>query len=415
MNKLKILALSHSSANGGAELALKSLIESTSGMIDWSIIYPSANREASLKINGLSQAYYIALPWWCYEGYEIPSVNKNKLKHNIEAVRKIAKEYDIFLTNTLTIPWLAYISTELQKPHLWYVHEYGNIDHKLKFLLDYEPSLTEINNTSTKVLTISNNMKKHLSSVIPPEKISIIHQAIDLETYTNIPIKRYKKSIEIDDITISTIAALRPSKGQHILIEAVHNLQKRGSNTPKIIIRGPNADSQYVDHLLKLSRLVKGVDIKVGFVDPAQIILASDVVFVGSENEALGRGTLEALASGRLVLGSDTGATSALLAAGRGILFDINNLVSLEKSISILPKTLLLNKPEIARKFVIDTYSTFAQKNDFMDIIENLSTKSRATIVTIQDLVDKYDEVNNSQIIKNKIIQIASKSLKYIK
>ena len=281
MNRIKILVLSHSAANGGAELALKSLVESTSSIFDWSIIYPTASSKTSLKINGLSKSYYIALPWWCYEGNTLPSLDKNKLQNNIVAVKNIAKQYDIFLTNTLTMPWLAYISVELHKPHLWYVHEYGNIDHKLKFLLDYEQTLKEINNTSTKILTISNNLERHLSGVIPPENISMIHQAIDLETYTNIPIKQYKKTIAIDDITVSTIAALRPSKGQHLLVEAIYDLQKRGFKTPKVIIRGPNADQQYVQHLIKLSQIVKGVDVKVGFVDPLQIISNTDVVFVG--------------------------------------------------------------------------------------------------------------------------------------
>jgi glycosyltransferase involved in cell wall biosynthesis len=333
MNRKKILVLSHSAANGGAELALKSLVESTSDIFDWSVVYPSAKRQISLSIKGLSNVYYIPLPWWCYEGNDMPTVNKRRLHGNIHTIKRIAKGYDLLLTNTLTIPWLAYISSEIQKPHVWYVHEYGNADHKLNFILGYDESLRIIASKSTKIMTISKNLKEHLSKVIHPENITIIHQAVDLGTYTNIPTKRYNKAPTIDGITIATIAALRPSKGQHLLIDAVYNLQKRGYKTPRIIIRGPNADPQYVDYLNKANKKVKGVDVKIGFVSPDEVLSSADVVFVGSENEALGRGTLEGLASGKLVLGSNTGATSELLAEGRGILFDINNKKSLENAI----------------------------------------------------------------------------------
>jgi glycosyltransferase involved in cell wall biosynthesis len=415
IKKLKILALSHSVANGGAELALKSLIESTSEVYEWSVIYPSKKNKSVLLINGVFNTYYIPMPWWCYEGNDIPSINKKLTLKNIQNIKNISKNYDILLTNTMTIPWLAYASAEIIKPHIWYVHEYGNLDHKLNFILGYDMSLHKIEETSSRIMTISNNLKNHLSKIINSDNISIINQSVDLNTYTKIPVKQYTKQPKLEDITIATIAALRPSKGQHLLINTIYEMQKVGIKTPKVIIRGPDADASYVAHLQNISHKVRGVDVRVGFVEPKEILSNCDVVFVGSDNEALGRGTLEGMSSGRLVLGSNTGATTELLADGRGCLFDLSNEKSLRNGILKLPSMLFERDPVKSRTYVKDNYSVSRQKEDFMNIVKLSMYKKPQYDPNTTKLVAMYREIKLKTTIKNKIRRGVSKVKKFLK
>lgn len=386
MSRKRILVLSHSTQTGGAELALKSLIESTSEKIEWGVVYPSHIKKLGLEINGVSKKYFLSLPWWCYEKNDTPMFDRNRLFKNIKKLESISKNYDILLTNTITVPWLSLVASNLNKPHVWYIHEYGNVDHDLKFILGYDESLKFINQTSDVVITISENLRDHLSKNVDTNKINILHQAIDLQEYSNIAIKDIPKDLK--DVSIGMYAAIKPSKGQHLLIEALQAIESSGKKPPKAIIRGPVADKEYYAKLKSISIDKSYIDLKAEIIVPSSFLKNIDVVFVGSKVEALGRATIEALAAGKVIIGSNTGATKYLL-KNKGILFNLDSkadLLDKIKSLGKLEKTLDREKNRIE---IGNIYNHQNQANEFVEMVNNFTYKNKTRCDT-HDLLYKY-------------------------
>jgi hypothetical protein len=70
---------------------------------------------------------------------------------------------DVIFTNTLTIPWGAIIALILDKPHLWFIHEFCELDHDLKFFLPFETISNIIRDASNLKLAKENFTKEEFS------------------------------------------------------------------------------------------------------------------------------------------------------------------------------------------------------------------------------------------------------------
>lgn len=361
--KSRILALAHSPFVGGGELALKSLIDSTSHLYDWTVVIPhSENIDEKIKSPGVRYVSLPALTWWCYEAHDKPTlINQRRLKASLGTLESLAKDADILLTNTITIPWLGFIAQKNMQPHIWYVHEYGDIDHNLQFIAGYEQSLKMINQSSSRVLTISNDVKQHLSRIIPAEKIDLIHQSIDLNDLVNIPVASH-----FDTFSILCMGAIKPSKGQLIALDAVSKLKN-----VSLDIIGPSADQAYAQLLQKRAESFPNISVQVRRYSPKDELSSHNVLLMCSENEGLGRVTLEGLAAGRLVIGYDCRSTRELLDSQRGILYSPNNAASLQKTIETLNENLSRVNLEQARRYVMDTFSSESQAHDFENCVQN--------------------------------------------
>lgn len=366
--KPRVLVLAHSAQGGGAELALASLIESTLDMFEWSVVFASDSQPASALVKNLRSYTVLDLPWWCYEAHDKPMrIDERRLKSNLKELQYLAEQSDVLLTNTITIPWLGFVAQSIDKPHIWYVHEFGDIDHNLKFILGYRQSLELIANSSTVVLAISSAIREHLSRVIPSEKIMMIHQAIDLQNLLKIPLRRSLSR----PLKLLCAGAMKPSKGQLIAAKATALL---GPDQATIRIAGPSANQKYVEQLLRLKSTAVQVD--VGFTDLKKEYSDADVITMCSDNEALGRITLEAIAAGRIVIGYDCPSTNELLSHGRGVLYKPNTARALSETIESLING-KITKPNLqeARQYVAEAYSMETQASDFSACVIQATTK----------------------------------------
>lgn len=372
--KLRIVALCHSPEIGGAELALASLIESTKNLYEWNLVFVGTkNAPTKLSSNAYSVTY-INLPWWCHEAHDKPKAIEKKILYGmLSKLRTHAESADLLLTNSITIPWLGLIAAEINKPHIWYVHEFGNIDHNLKFIFGYEQSLKTIDACSSRVLTIGSAVKEHLSRVIPEEKIDIIHQAVDLKRLVNIP----AHSSNTKPMRLLCLGAIKPSKGQLVAVQATNLLNVDDPGLFTLDIIGPSANNEYVRVLQAEQN--KAIRVHVQAYDPVEVLQNQDMLLMCSENEALGRVTLEGVASGRPVIGYACLATSEILGSGRGLLYKPNTPEVLAEAIKKSRDYKFDAKKN--RKYVADTYSEERQSKDFVDCV----TKALSVKLTLSN------------------------------
>ena len=253
-HKQSILVLAHSAAIGGAELALASLMESTQDQYAWHIVFADTKKAPEKLKAPASKITYLDLPWWCYEARGKPTkVYKKALLNSVAKLKSLAGDADILLSNTITVPWLGLLAADIRKPHIWYVHEFGDLDHHYHFVAGYDESVALVGQNSQRVLTISTAVKEHLVRIIPDSKIDIINQAVNAENLTKLPVVNVA-----DPIRLLALGGIKPSKRQHVALEAARQCQNLFLD-----IVGPSGDDIYVERLCKAAASVPNVSLQV--------------------------------------------------------------------------------------------------------------------------------------------------------
>ncbi len=387
--KKKILALSHTSDfTGGAEAVLLSLIKGSTDRYEWTVVVPSKSGSFYEKLLGLSDVKIkvIFTPWWCSGSSYGQRISGRTLRRNLSKLKHLAHGADILLSNSITNPWLAYTANVLSKKHIWYIHEFGDIDHGLDFSLGYAQSLRFVNDSSDKIMTVSSAVKDHISNEIDTEKIKIVAQSVDIDSL----IKLKPRTLNLTDLNVLVLGSIKPSKGQDVLINAVKKINTEDQAKLSIRISGPVVDEDYTDRLeksiLKLS--IKHGLLKRGFVEPLQEYDWADIVVVPSLNEALGRTTLEALASGRIVLGADSGATSELLKDGLGVLFKSGSAADLKnKLVDLMSGNINLKSSASRVKSVSVRFNKATEAQQFEDVVSSVLNNKVRHESTYTDLI----------------------------
>lgn len=340
---LSVCFFSHSSQLGGAE---RCLLELTTELVrDYgvicTVILPSdGSLKKELEKMGVS-TLIINYSWWCNINIQSDkeigtqfSISTNKVLEAMADLNKINP--DIIITNTLVIPWGALAAYFLQKPHVWYIHEFGELEHGLKFYLPFKRILEIITDSSNLIFTCSNAVRKKLFGNSSKKNILTIHSYIDipsnaLQTKTN-----YFKRTNATKLIIT--GHITKSKGQKDAILAIRELLQRKKNI-ELIIMGI-ADMEYLIELRKivedgnLSEYIQFLDYKE---NPYDVVNQADIVLVCSRIEAFGLVTLEAMFMKKPVIGTNSGGTPEQIREGfNGLLYEPENYYQLANKIEYL-------------------------------------------------------------------------------
>ena len=111
--------------------------------------------------------------------------------------------------------------------------------------------------------------------------------------------------------------------------------------------------------------------------DVGELYELADISFTCSEFEALGRTTIEAMFSGNLVIGADSGATTELLNDNRGLLYNLHDPDDLFEKIKFA-----IDNPQISKKIA---------ESGRKYMVENMGAEKNA-----EEIVKLYREILNS-------------------
>lgn len=128
-----------------------------------------------------------------------------------------------------------------------------------------------------------------------------------------------------DDFIVGLIGRLEQSKGQHLLIDALHQAKKRGHEIKALIV-GHEMLPDYRQELLNQAIKLDVAD-RIIFQDfvskPQQLMQLCDCVTLASAQETFGLVLPEAMRSGVAVIGSNSGGVPEIIEHGKtGLLFD---------------------------------------------------------------------------------------------
>lgn len=325
---MKILVLSHTSELvGGAERSLLDVfdiwIRDYGVELEFIIRQPVKSLSKALNQRGWE---YHAFDYGFWSDGNPPVSPEDIFRNatrNSQAVQEIEKviddtKPDFVLTNSVVCPWAAIAAHFQGVPHIWFVREYGDLDHGRKYEIGRKKTLTDVGNLSNLVVANSKTLEKHLAKYIESEKLTTLYTPFDLDKINERAAKKvkspYKSTGSLKLITTNNIA---PTKGQLEAVEAVGKLNEEGFDV-EICVMGAG-DKQNINAIKEMIHRY-GVDEKVHLVglqpDTLPYIALTDVGIMASRKEAFGRATFECLAASKPVVGADSGATPEMVEAG---------------------------------------------------------------------------------------------------
>jgi glycosyltransferase involved in cell wall biosynthesis len=334
---MKVALVSHTATIGGAELVLLELATGLAGRgVTVDVILPARGRLGQRLEAAGARTWRLAYDWWVSSTWSWET-GVRRAYHNVAGVwstvsllHRLAP--DIVVTNTLTIPTAAVAAKVLKIPHVWYLHEFGEKDHGLRFDLGFKTSVRLINWLSTRILVNSHALFAEFSQSIPAHKLRVIYCAADVTPDAGVPCTPDRP------FRIVLVGSVTSSKGQDDAIRAVGLLRKQGREV-RLTLVGHCASQA----LLRLRRLAVGVhaDDVIDVIDftetPERYFIQSHAALMCSRSEAFGRVTVEAMKFGLPVIGANSGGTRELIREGwNGLLYPSGDPAALAERIDRL-------------------------------------------------------------------------------
>jgi glycosyltransferase involved in cell wall biosynthesis len=195
------------------------------------------------------------------------------------------------------------------------------------------------------MLTITKELEGLCKKFIPmfAEKITTFYYGVKVPDKfldeAEIQQQREKLGFSKNDFIAGLIGRLEESKGQHLLIEAIHTAKQNGHDIKALIV-GHEMIPGYRDKL-KSQASELGVIDNIVFQDfsnsPQQLMQLCDCVILASGQETFGLVLPEAMRAGVAVIGSNSGGVPEIIDHGKtGLLFETQNALSLYQQIEQL-------------------------------------------------------------------------------
>ena len=306
---MRILWASHSSQIGGAELCL---LEGATAVRDQGaevVVVVPENGPLEDRLQAASIAV-VVVPYqrWAHPK---PSALGRAIRvatqaQNAWRLRSVVDRVcpDVVVTNTVTIPAAALAARLAGVPHVWYIHEYGDLDHRLTFDYGVRASLQVVGALSDRVIVNSSAVGRHFARFLGRTPVDLVHYAVPLEWSGERP--------PAADAAFSVVLVGRkhPGKRQEDAVRALAILRRRGVDAALTLVGAsdPGYDV-YLRRLVADGNLTGHVWFVGHVADPSPHVAGADVALMCSANEAFGRVTVEAMKLGVPVVGAASGGT----------------------------------------------------------------------------------------------------------
>jgi glycosyltransferase involved in cell wall biosynthesis len=326
------------------------------------------------------------LPWWTDSSNL--SIEKLVDRNLIGLINKL--DPDLIVTQTGVVPQGAIAARILNKPHVWYLREYIDLDHGLRIPFGKDVFSKIVLELSEKVITNSEELAKYFYSE-NDLKVEVIHP-LNLNFQSLNTNKIPSKSLRL-----GVVGTLSENKGQIFAVEAIKNLIEIGFEVSLELYGG--SDPMYLKTLISYIES-HGLNSYVNFygfvADRSEIYSNIDILLIPSRYEAYGRTALEGMQSSIPVIISDSVAMSDdYLSRGICLKFESENPISLAEQIKLLASNPMLREELILNgsKFMRDRSAKFGSlKFDkiFTEIVSNFDPENKN-----DDLTEILSEILN--------------------
>lgn len=376
LNKGTLLWIVHEGNYSGANMALVEYFEVLIEMgYQIKVVSPAkgtfvdALRKANISI--------VVLPMYPWtrpldKGFFFNNWTKRLLRNSFATLQIaiLALKAKAVCTNTICIVSGALAAKLINKPHYWFVHEFGEEDHGFRLALGQRKAYKWMYRLSKKVVLNSLAVKEKWEQVLCTDaKLSLLYNIVKSppSEQTNTPIVNNQHFLMLGQIS--------PGKGHLTAISAIQYLKNQYPGIQLDII-GSTPSPEYIQQLhAKIDKINarEYIHIKPAVKNPHLLFKQYRALLMCSRMEAFGRVTVEAMKAGLPVIAANYGGTKEIIINEfNGFLFNSDKPDSLnaaiEKIINIEEKgynTLKENALNITKKFNAEV-----SKSQFDQILE---------------------------------------------
>jgi len=282
---------------------------------------------------------------------------------------------DLVLTQTVVIAQGAIAAAVLGVPHVWYLHEFGDLDHDLRLPVPPAEVGGFVAGLSDAVITNSRAVREHFFPN-DPDAATVVYPARRIQPASDQVAQRERPW------TLGIVASLQPGKGHSDAIAAVAELRRSGLEIPLVLLgSGSPAD---IDRLAAFAQ-DNGVSDLMSFAgavqDRAAVYATIDAVAVTSRSEAFGLVPFEASAAGLPVIYASAGGLLEYMRPGvTGLPYapgDSHALAVAIRSLvgdQTLQHTLVANARETFARFFVESQ---AQATELQSILRKIAVRAR--------------------------------------
>ncbi len=226
------------------------------------------------------------------------------------------------------------------------------------------------------IITVSRAVKNYLCDKnIKARNIDVLYDPIDPKYEKTYSPNKYRSQFSIDkEFVLAITGRIDSWKGHIVLVKA---LALSGITNLKLLIAGtyhlvnnPSFKVQ-LEQCIKDNNLTRNIQFIGSRDDMEKVLSVVDVVIVPSDHEPLGMVVLEAMASGKPVIGSDTGGIRETIIDGiTGLLFEPGNIQNLAEKIKLLytDSSLARKLGEAGRKRYLENFN----EDIFVKVLNNI-------------------------------------------
>ncbi len=257
----------------------------------------------------------------------------------------------VLIANTVRAAFYTAPAARLaRRPFVWHMRDFWLSESRPSSLWPDREGKRLLCAMATRVVANSHATATHLPC---PDKIAVIHNGIEVETYTpdlNGAAFREQHSIPPDAPVVGTVGRLRPWKGQDRFLRAMAHVLAAIPNAWGVIVGGTpfRVKDDYPQRLRRLAKEL-GISERVVFTDHLEdvrpALAAMDVFVHAGDPEPFGLAVVEAMAMARPVVAFKHGALPEIVTSETGVLVPPGDVKSLAASI-----VRLLQEKDLARE-----------------------------------------------------------------
>lgn len=257
----------------------------------------------------------------------------------------------------------AYISRKYNIPLV--ITEHSSLERAVYIKESYKPFIKKSYLEADVLIAVGNGLKKEMSEFSGRKDIKVIHNLIPVENF-------YINENKNNTFTFFSLAFLEGEKGMDVLIKSFSKYFK--NINVKLLIGGEGSQKEY---LINLSKELN-IDSKIEFLgalsreDVSKYMSLCDAFVLASKYETFGVVYIEALASGKPVIGALNGGAEDIINSNNGLIVKTNDIDGLGNAMKYIMDNIDLYKPEEIRSECIKRFSKSKITNEILEVYDSL-------------------------------------------
>ena len=244
----------------------------------------------------------------------------------------------------------AYVAKKYNIPLV--ITEHSSVKRGQYVRESYYKRIVNSYKSSDAIIAVGNGLKKEIEELTNRKDIKVIGNLVDLSLFNIRNIKR-----ENDEFIFFSVAFLEGEKGLDTLIKAFSMRFK--NEKVRLVIGGDGSQRQWLEGIAKS----EGIENQVTFTgalsreEVAEWMNKCDAFVLPSRYETFGVVYIEALASGKPVIGTFNGGAEDIVTKDVGILVNIDNIKELSDAMDYIRKNNKEYQHDKLRKYCTEKFS----------------------------------------------------------